>query len=417
MLFMQRKPIPKLILMLVVLFFYAGTAAAQSRPQDRLPVRNYTNPDEMVSLSKDMTFSQAVDILNTYAQKFENKFILNTSSAKGPIGLSLPPMYWYDAMKYITAKDDVKIVEHQKYYELKDAPQEQTQQAQSTQSSENTKGDVTAKTREVRISATFFEGNRDALQELGIDWSTFRNGVVNISSNSAADVTNNNQFSVDVSAFPAFKIGKSTISVKALFQAFESKDLGQIISQPNIKVMNGVEGHIQVGQTFFINQKDFAGNTVSQSYNVGTILKVTPHVITENDTTFVYLKLHVERSSLLPNTTTVTVSKQTADSDIMLLSGESTVIAGLYETDVTHTRKGIPILKDLPAWFFGLRYLFGYNSKQYKQEELIIVIKATIDPDIAQRINSEKKTPTELLNQERHNLRDNNKKAKGHIKF
>lgn len=410
----RQLTVPRIILFISIILIFTGTATLNSYAQEKLPVRNYTNPAEMISLGKDMSFGQAVDILNTFAQKYDKKFIVNKSSAKGSIGVSLPSMYWYDALKYITNLNGVEIVPHEKYYELIDAPENKTQGNASPQNNQNQSGVVTTDTREVRISATFFEGNRDALQELGIDWSTFANGTVQVNSNSASDVINNKQFSINLSPL---EIGKSGINVQALFKAFESKDLGQIISQPNIKVMNGEEGHIQVGQTFFINQKDFAGNTVSKSYNVGTILTVTPHVIIDNDTTFVYMKLEVQRSSLSPNTTTVTVNQQLAQSDIMLLSGESTVIAGLYETQISHTRKGIPILKDLPPWFFGLRYIFGYNSKTYSQQELIIIIKATIDPDIAQRMKSKMKSAKELLDQERRNMKNDNKKANHRIKF
>ena len=48
-------------------------------------------------------------------------------------------------------------------------------------------------------------------------------------------------------------------------------------------------------------------------------------------------------------------------------------------------RKGIPILKDLPPWFFGLCYLFGYNRTETAQKELIIIIKASILPDVFNR--------------------------------
>ncbi len=45
----------------------------------------------------------------------------------------------------------------------------------------------------------------------------------------------------------------------------------------------------------------------------------------------------------------------------------------------------MPILKDLPWWFFGLRYLFGYDSKQVVKRELLVMLKADILPSVEER--------------------------------
>ena len=402
---MKRKTI---LIIFLATFLASGAVVSSSFAQEKLPVRPHTNPNAMITLSKDMTFSQALEVLNTFAVKYDHKFILNRTSVKGPIGVTLPTMYWYDALKYLGEINDYQIVPHDKYYELDPVSTKSTKESVASSSSggENGNTKISTKTREVRISATFFEGNRDALWELGIDWSTFKNGVVQVASNSASDVANGKQFSINVSPF---EIGNSGINVQALFKTFASNDLGQIISQPTIEVIDGQKGHIQVGQTFFINQKDFSGNTVSKSYNVGTILTVTPHVITKNDTTFIDLKVHGERSSLQPNSAQPIVNDQTSDSDIMLLSGESTAIAGLYETTTSTSRKGIPLLKDLPPWFFGLRYLFGYNSRSYTQQELIILIKATLVPDIKQRMAQSTKTVKQIFDESHKEMQEANK--------
>ena len=43
----------------------------------------------------------------------------------------------------------------------------------------------------------------------------------------------------------------------------------------------------------------------------------------------------------------------------MLNDGEETVLGGLYSTTKTSTRAGVPFLRDLPWYVFGLRYIFG----------------------------------------------------------
>jgi type IV pilus assembly protein PilQ len=89
------------------------------------------------------------------------------------------------------------------------------------------------------------------------------------------------------------------------------------------------------------------------------------------------------------------------------LDGEATTIAGLYRTEETKVRRGIPILKDLPPWFFGLRYLFGYNSNDYLENELIIIVQASLEKTVKQRASEKFATKQTLLDTERDYLRSN----------
>ena len=51
-----------------------------------------------------------------------------------------------------------------------------------------------------------------------------------------------------------------------------------------------------------------------------------------------------------------------ADFVLLPIGGDLRTIAGTV-TNLRHYRKGVPLLKDLPGWFFGLRYLFGVSRK------------------------------------------------------
>lgn len=115
-----------------------------------------------------------------------------------------------------------------------------------------------------------------------------------------------------------------------------------------------------------------------------------------------------ERSTANPDPVSTIINKQEAVTQVLLYSGESTVIAGLYETDELTIRRGIPFLKDLPPWFFGLRYIFGYNSYEVNQTELIIVIKAEIIPSLREHFNQTRGTSLEVLDQGRMQLLENN---------
>jgi type IV pilus assembly protein PilQ len=58
---------------------------------------------------------------------------------------------------------------------------------------------------------------------------------------------------------------------------------------------------------------------------------------------------------------------------------------------VTTTRQGIPFLKDLPWYVFGLRYLFGYDKDEVAKKELVILLKAELVPTLQERITQKQR--------------------------
>jgi type IV pilus assembly protein PilQ len=175
-----------------------------------------------------------------------------------------------------------------------------------------------------------------------------------------------------------------------LFQFLENENFGKIIARPTISVVNGLTGRTQVGTDISIKEKDFAGNLSDKFYSTGTIIEVTPYIYTEDKVQYVYMKLHVERSSATPGTISTLIQKTVATTNVLLLNGEETAIGGLFINQETTARIGIPFLKDLPWWFFGLRYLFGSDTQELVTKEVIILIKADILPSLKERITRKK---------------------------
>lgn len=412
-----------LILILISLFI-ASSVYAQA--MDR-PPREYTNPEEMISFDRSTSFADAIEVLNSYANQFENRLILDRTGTTSAIGVSLPPMHWKDALNYLLRVKNLVVLESPDMYEI--VTREEADRATTPERDRVAPGlpdevRISTKTREVRINATFFEGDRRALREIGVDWSTLTNNVPsNIrdyisegGSEAIPETGFGNQF-VSVNTTGAQNVSQNVfnslinlgelgggISVQALFSAFEADNLGKILATPSIKVMDGEEGRIQVGQDFSIKQRDFAGNVTDQFFSTGTILFVTPQVIQYGDTTLIYLDLQAERSSAQPDPVSTVINKQEANTHALLLDGESTVIAGLYRTERAEIRRGVPILKDLPGWFFGLKYLFGYNSTDVQESELVVILQAELEESIDTRIARAFQSQGQLLTnaQQRH---------------
>ncbi|MFQ5640720.1 MAG: type II secretion system protein GspD [bacterium] len=328
---------------------------------------------ETVTFDKSIPMKTALDILAQYSQRYEGKIIIDPVGKKSPIGVMVNNMYWKRALEYILRSNLLKYDEHEKYYEI--IPLIRSQQKKEEIEP------ITSNTREVEINALFFEVDYQTVVEAGIDWSLIRNGKIKIFNNGGSEV-NRNLFSAE------YKGSHGVWDVFALLRTFESLSKGEVIANPQIKVIHSHEGKIKVGTNFFLTTRDFAGNTRFTEYESGIILRVTPTVIGEADSLFIHLDLVAERSDVTPDPVAVTKAITESRTQVLLLNGEETVIAGLFSNEIKNARRGIPILKDLPPWFFGLRYLFGFSSQEIKKKELVIILQATVLPTIAERIGT-----------------------------
>jgi len=150
-------------------------------------------------------------------------------------------------------------------------------------------------------------------------------------------------------------------------------------------VRSGSSSIFQVGQDFSVLEKDFSGNTVQKFYPTGTILTVRPKIYKVGEMEFIDLRYTVEKSTFTSSTSTTVINKTTASGSLTLLNGEEGYIGGMYSNEENIIRSGVPLLKDLPWWFFGLRYLFGFDSKEVIKRELLVLIKAEILPSLEER--------------------------------
>ena len=125
-----------------------------------------------------------------------------------------------------------------------------------------------------------------------------------------------------------------------------------------------------VGKEIPLIVSDEAGNPITELKKIGVILRVTPHVNSDQTIT---MDLHPELSDLSSQATVqggVIITLQEADTRVVVRDGETAVIGGLISDAELKTRNGVPVLKDMPL----LGPLFRYESKTKKKRELIIFV-------------------------------------------
>ncbi len=392
-----------LIFSIVITLLFSTQFFSQQNPERGF--KGYQNPNKLISLSSNISFSQAIKLISKVSEKVTGKKIISTVQIDSATGIELNRMNYFQAMVILVKMANL-------VYEVKP---DAIIIKKPALSKKEMKGNnyVSVNAREVKISAVFFESDVNKAKERGIDWQTIfssqglkfggqlgilpqtttGNGT-QVTGTTGGTSSNGTTSNNTQQQSPSFKIGGSASyslgglfgKAIAIFKLFESENIGQIISNPSITVLNGTEARLQDGQDLAIKQRDFSGNILEKFYSIGSIITVTPHVFHEDGINYILLNIHVERSSFVPNPNNTIINKTSANTRVVLLNGEETVIGGMFINQNTVIRTGVPILKDLPWWFFGLRYIFGSNQTNVIKKELVILIKATLVPTLKERL-------------------------------
>jgi len=396
------------ILLLALSFAAVHEGFGQGRDV-RLKTKGYVNPQEIVSLDSTMRMDQALLVINELAKQFAGKIIVDLEKRRNPIGVYVVNQHWRDALETILSRNGLVYTEEADYIRIMQAGSTSLLPGAATPPTTPGEPPPTLDSRDVKISAVFFSTNLTKLQEYGISWNYFRSrakepgqdyyfssGIGN--GDTLGNIPPRPRGSLDkaiavISSPPSFTFA----NIDALVKFFGSNQLGEVLTSPDIVVRNGKMGRIQVGKDIFIVTRDIAGNSISQPISTGTIVEVTPIVYSQSDTDFVYLNLIIEQSDAAPGPE---VNRTQVKTHALLYDGEETVIGGLVTTFDQETREGVPVLKDLPWWFFGLRYIFGSESKTKTKNELVILLKAELLQTIRGRM-VHKHTQQEIINEQR----------------
>lgn len=355
--------------------------------------KDYNNPDELVTMSESLPFNQAVELLSKVSESITGKRIVSTIQKTDPIGVEIVNMAYDKALLIIVQYSNLVFEEKQDIIVIKSKEAEEERSAETYASIDS---------REVKISAVFFEMDVQKSKKIGVDWKVLLSGnSTDISSllRTETETTTGGsgsdggggttqgalqpEFNLGVGS--DFSVGNFFGQATAVFKFFEDEGLGEIISSPSIIVRDKNKGSIQVGSDFSVRTRDFAGNTVEKFFPTGTIIDVTPYIHNEEGLDYILLDVIVERSSFQQNETTTEIRKTNATTQVVMLDGEETVLGGLFVNEESVVRNGIPFLKDLPWWVFGIRYLTGSDETITRKKELIILIKAELVPTLKER--------------------------------
>jgi len=181
------------------------------------------------------------------------------------------------------------------------------------------------------------------------------------------------------------------INFGAVIEALETKNLLQILSEPNLIAVNGKKASFLAGGQFPfpIVQPGQGFTAVTISFkDFGVRLEFTPVIMPNGN---IHLQVAPEVSTLdFSNALTISgftvpaLSTRRADTEFELQDGQSFVIAGLMDNRVTDIYNKIPGLGDIPI----LGNFFKSKSVQKSNSELMVLctvhrVAATTEPPAA----------------------------------
>jgi type IV pilus assembly protein PilQ len=224
-------------------------------------------------------------------------------------------------------------------------------------------------TAQISISCKIIEVSSGAAQRLGVSWGFFKKGAgVNVEHLGRGE---------NVIAGALEKVSYGIINSDNLTAALEylfSDAKGEIVAQPQITTLDNKEARIFMGQKIPFSNLDVAGNTVVTYIDAGTELTVKPHLSGEGR---ILLELAPKKESYQLVEGIPVISRQSAQTNVVVSNGETVVIAGLTSNEKIEAEEGIPFLKSIP--FLG--NLFKRSRKSLDKKDLIIFVT----PHIIQR--------------------------------
>ncbi len=227
----------------------------------------------------------------------------------------------------------------------------------------------------VEIHAAIVDIDSDYNSSLGIDFEGFAEiGDFDLSAGTG-----------DLGGIPDTGLSFSTLYTNgidtflAAVEALAQNNEARILGKPSVLTMDNVQATLENTTTYYI---EVAGNEASDLFKVeaGTVLRVTPHIITSPDgTNSIKLVVSVQDNQENNDSTAAVGAlppiKQTIiNTQAIVNEGQSLLIGGYYYETANEGESGIPGLMDIPL----LGGLFRNSTTNTQRMERLILITPRI---------------------------------------
>lgn len=277
--------------------------------------------------------------------------------------------------------------------------------------------DLDVRTPQVSIKAKIVAVDRTGTEQLGMSYdlgsaTTFSNALVTRFQDAAGVTPVAGEYRVNLTGDGIAAVGnasrpyKSSSTMSLIYQmtlggfnltsfldALSSEQLTDVQAEPSTTTVDNKEAELFAGSqlAFLLTPPVIAGQIQSvapqiQRQDIGITLRVTPHVTANRQ---ILMNVFAEQQTLVSVTTAgPSTSKRNSKNEVLVGDGETAVIGGLTQTQVTRNRTGIPILMNLP----GIGRLFSQTEMVERKQDLLILITPHIIDD-GEVVRSQPSTP------------------------
>jgi len=155
-------------------------------------------------------------------------------------------------------------------------------------------------------------------------------------------------------------------------QALETEGKSRTLSSPRVVVADNKEARIQRGKQIPYQDTTAEGNTI-QFADAELSLTVTPHVTSDEH---IYLTIDTTNNEATTTNATAipTITTKETHTEVLVGNGETTVLAGIYDSTIQETSKEVPLISKIP--------ILGYLFKSYADTDTIAELMIFITPTI-----------------------------------
>ena len=229
---------------------------------------------------------------------------------------------------------------------------------------------------QVVLEAKIVEMNKDALKDLGVDWSD--SITLSYQENGRPVDFDNIESSPEGSIYKIKALSRNPIQFDTVIKMLENQNKAKILSNPRVTTLNDKEAEIFVGDRIPYTITNVTGGVATTDVRwvePGIRLKITPSII-END--FVVLKVEPEVSFIFtyrgPNDEFPHVRTREAVAYVRVKNNQPFVLGGLLSQEDKQNLYKVPFFGDVPL----IGNLFSYEKHTIVDTELVITVTPTI---------------------------------------
>ncbi|RBW45120.1 pilus assembly protein PilQ [Psychromonas sp. B3M02] len=229
--------------------------------------------------------------------------------------------------------------------------------------------------RQVVIEARMVTVSDSVAEDLGVSWGLDTDSATSDSRLNTLDVNLPVASSAGTLGFQVATLANGNILDLEL-SALEQESKAEIIASPRITTLNQQTAYIEQGTEIPYVESSSSGATTVSFEKAVLSLQVTPQITPDNK---LILDLVITQDSVGETVTTsdgesVSIDTQEIQTQVLVDNGETLVLGGIYQQQISDTISKVPVLGDIPY----LGYFFRNSVTDNTKSELLIFVTPRI---------------------------------------